>query len=97
MNTEPQASPQSRGLAIPVLRNQPLFDHMIDAHGITLVESEMDELLRVAESVRPACAWHYDDFHSKWDTDCENGFYFESGSPEENGFKNCPYCGKRIK
>ena len=96
MNTEPQAPPIG-GWLIPNLRNQPLFDHMIDAHGVTLIESEMDELLRVAESVRSTCCWRHDDAHGKWDTDCGNGFHFESGGPEENGFKNCPYCGKRIK
>ena len=32
-----------------------------------------------------------------WETDCGHSFYFDDGgSPKEDGFVYCPYCGKRI-
>jgi hypothetical protein len=47
------------------------------------------------------CEWCVDDY-AIWhtdcgNTDCGNAFYFEVGTPAENGFKFCPYCGKKLK
>jgi len=30
-------------------------------------------------------------------TDCDELFYIEEGTPEDNGMKYCSYCGKRLK
>lgn len=40
------------------------------------------------------CEWFLDE--SVWQTDCDNLFQFSSGSPTENSFKFCPYCGKVV-
>lgn len=32
-----------------------------------------------------------------WNTSCNNIFEFDEGDPHDNGFKNCPYCGREIE
>jgi hypothetical protein len=31
-----------------------------------------------------------------WESDCGNGFWFEEGTPDENNFVFCPFCGDKI-
>lgn len=46
-----------------------------------------------------SCEWkHYtNEFTDIWDTACEHAFEFNSGTPSENEFIYCPYCGKPIR
>jgi hypothetical protein len=32
-----------------------------------------------------------------WDTDCGESFQFNDGTPSNNHFNFCPYCGKPIE
>lgn len=41
------------------------------------------------------CTWHQDD-DGHWHTDCKQIFTLFDGTPVENGFKFCPYCGKAL-
>lgn len=44
------------------------------------------------------CTWKMEDVNGDvYDTDCGNCFQFNDGSPEENKFKFCPYCGRHVK
>ena len=45
------------------------------------------------------CEWTYnEDGHWEyWDTSCGKAFLFSEGTPEDSGFKFCPYCGKELK
>lgn len=47
------------------------------------------------------CKWREDgykwDGYGYWETGCDNLFQFNTGGPEENRFKFCPYCGKPIE
>lgn len=42
------------------------------------------------------CHWLADDTDGSFDTDCGNKFQFFDGTPSENKFRFCPYCGKKI-
>ncbi|KKM15020.1 hypothetical protein LCGC14_1700310 [marine sediment metagenome] len=42
------------------------------------------------------CTWFQDD-DGIWQTDCNEGHIFETGSPFQNDFRFCPYCRKRIE
>jgi len=42
------------------------------------------------------CIWEQDN-DGNWFTDCEEGFWLEEGTPKENNFKFCAYCGRMIK
>lgn len=46
--------------------------------------------------MRKKCKWRYDSTHEKWDTQCEEAHCFFEGSPKDNNYKFCPYCGKEI-
>ena len=44
-----------------------------------------------------ACVWTEDrETHEVFDTTCGNRFEFNDQGPDENDFKFCPYCGKRL-
>jgi hypothetical protein len=44
------------------------------------------------------CMWTQtdDEESNNWESACGDLFYFEDGTPEENGMKFCPYCGKPL-
>jgi hypothetical protein len=44
------------------------------------------------------CEWTLDDDENCfWRTQCGNLFAFEGGTPSENSFKFCCYCGGALK
>ena len=40
------------------------------------------------------CVWTYDEDDGGWFTDCGEGFETTTGTPSENKFKYCPFCGE---
>jgi DNA-directed RNA polymerase subunit RPC12/RpoP len=61
------------------------------------VEELETECERLRASVVGVCVWQYKDdncFYSYWETACEQAFVILEGSPEENNYRHCPYCGK---
>ncbi|MFA6242681.1 MAG: hypothetical protein WC655_17210 [Candidatus Hydrogenedentales bacterium] len=45
----------------------------------------------------PHCFWtRADDDTDMWETRCKQAFQFNDGTPKQNGFKFCPYCGRKI-
>ena len=44
------------------------------------------------------CEWRLcDEEANVYDTSCRNPHILIDGAPEENNYKYCPYCGKKIK
>ncbi len=44
------------------------------------------------------CTWTQDDDESDtWDTSCGGAFTLIDDTPENNGFKFCCYCGKKVE
>lgn len=41
------------------------------------------------------CEWNEDE-DGVWVTECQELFEFNECGPQENGFKFCPYCGKKL-
>lgn len=39
------------------------------------------------------CIWTEDDDTGAYDTACGNKHLFIEGTPRENGYRFCPYCG----
>lgn len=59
-------------------------------HAIEIVKGEY-----VTEQ---SCEWKLEDSESNlYVTGCENRQLIFEGTPEENGYKYCPYCGRKIK
>lgn len=53
-----------------------------------------------SSGVRPTiCIWHCDDFDGDevFETSCGHAFQLTTGTPEENGFQYCCYCGKPLE
>lgn len=45
-----------------------------------------------------SCEWKLEDSESNlYVTECENRQLIFEGTPEENGYKYCPYCSRKIK
>ena len=42
------------------------------------------------------CEWTHDDYHDMWDTVCGNAHYFIDGTPYQNNYHWCPYCGRKL-
>jgi len=40
------------------------------------------------------CLWVLDT--DIWETSCGGTFFFDSGTPEENNAKFCPFCGRHL-
>lgn len=54
-------------------------------------------LAQEREARRAACDWTQEDLDSDcWNTGCGNAFLITDGTPEENEFKHCCYCGKTL-
>ena len=43
------------------------------------------------------CEWKYNDSEYYFESSCEHLHIFISDGPEENEYRFCPYCGKKIK
>ena len=48
-------------------------------------------------NIQKTCLWTYQDIEDYWDTECQKAFTISEGTPKENGFKFCPFCGKVIQ
>lgn len=48
--------------------------------------------------IEERCCWQQEDWNSgTWFTDCNNAFWLEDGSPEDNKMIFCPFCGKKLR
>lgn len=56
------------------------------------------EIVKGECSTEQSCEWKLEDSESNlYVTECENRHLIFEGTPEENGYKYCPYCGRKIK
>jgi hypothetical protein len=65
----------------------------------SLVREAVLLAIEYRRAISEKCIWsesnNYDDDY--WDSGCGNAFTFIDGTPEENGMKFCPYCGKVVE
>ena len=52
--------------------------------------------MAVASGAVLGCCWSQDRDDGSWATGCGELFVFTDGTPKENGFKFCPYCGRTL-
>ena len=74
---------------------------MAYAEAIEIVNQVAEEY-KNPEQVNDCCEWTYGDDVADavtdiYDTKCGNMHMFIGGSPSDNKYKYCPYCGKKIK
>ena len=58
------------------------------------LEKELHRMRREAQE----CRWRYKGHCGTpyYKTECDNAHWFENGTPEENHYKFCPFCGRQI-
>lgn len=94
---------QLKKKAIPVLDED---EHIIpESNNQECYEIEMVALSDAIKIVRGGgveqeseCEWKLEDAEQNlYVTECENRQLIFEGTPEENGYKYCSYCGRKIK
>lgn len=67
--------------------------------SITISAADGPVMLSSAwESPSPlTCTWSEDPDDGSYDTDCGNKHVFIEGTPAENGYRFCPYCGGAMR
>ena len=80
--------------------NQDKFKYSFD----NFLKAYNSELLRVANQVdisytyEDVCEWWLcDEEANVYDTSCRNPHILIEGTPQENNYEFCPYCGKKIR
>jgi len=43
------------------------------------------------------CEWSAGRNKGDWDSECNQGWWFEDGDPEDHGWKQCPFCGGQLE
>lgn len=51
--------------------------------------------MTVADGRRNVCSW-IEDSDGTWETQCDHYFVVMEGTPAENGFRFCCYCGGEL-
>lgn len=63
-----------------------------------MLTDEAIEIVKGEYVTEQSCEWKLEDSESNlYVTECENRQLIFEGTPEENGYKYCPYCGRKIK
>lgn len=56
------------------------------------------EIVKQGSVADDCCEWELcDEEANVYDTSCRNPHILINGTPEENNYEYCPYCGKKIK
>ena len=77
------------------------FDRTIQIGLDNFLKSYNSELLRIVKHggvTDDSCEWRLcDEEANVYDTSCRNPHILIEGTPRENNYSYCPYCGKKIK
>jgi hypothetical protein len=66
--------------------------------GMLIAYKKAIEIVKGECATEQSCEWKIEDSESNlYVTECENRQLIFEGTPEENGYKYCPYCGRKIK
>jgi hypothetical protein len=62
------------------------------------LSSKIEKLKAFSDRISKGCTWELPISGDSliWRSECGESFVFEDGSPKENGFMFCPYCGHEI-
>lgn len=59
------------------------------------VSDDLETALRAALTEPTTCAWHGDE-DGAYETSCKHIFQMLDGTPQENNFTHCCFCGKSL-
>ena len=65
---------------------------------LTDVQQEIEIALTQPEQEPvDTCTWTHDDDEGSWDAECGERWSITEGTPEENNFRFCPGCGRKVE
>ena len=71
----------------------------VDVSGADIIGAHRVRcLINTAESKweKDCCEWWFDRTQKFWRCSCEEGQDYEVDAPNDNGYKFCSYCGRKI-
>lgn len=103
-------SDDAKDTVLRIISEQPTaydIDKVVERLNRETISSSIKEslgLLRAIEIVKQGgvyddvCEWRLcDEEANVYDTSCRNPHILIEGTPEQNNYRFCPYCGKKIK
>jgi hypothetical protein len=80
---------------------QPIYISGVPGMEEEEIERELRNLARlqaIEKAAQEVCTWTQpnDEDSNNWESSCGDMFFFDEGTPEENGIKFCPFCGHPI-
>lgn len=65
---------------------------------VCLISKAIEIVKSSEQEQKSECEWKLEDSESNlYVTECENRRLIFEGTPKENGYRYCPYCGRKIK
>lgn len=65
---------------------------------VCLISKAIEIVKSCEQEQKSECEWKLEDVEQNlYVTECVNRHLIFEGTPEENGYKYCPYCGRKIK
>jgi len=71
-------------------------DSLSNSYGSYYSNQAFDDIKYLLKEKDDACVWTYDDDSNLWRTSCGEEVHLTDGTPKENNFKFCVYCGKPL-
>lgn len=85
---------KSTYLLLRLIEKMSLDNSCLSTQGNSLVTQRIDEILSCDNS--NVCLWAQNE-DGLWLTDCGEIHEFTVGTPKENKYSHCPYCGRLLK
>jgi len=75
-----------------------VYTPQLNADSVNEIHAELvaSEQSDASQQAQDSCFWELDDSEGCYNTKCGNAFWLEEGTPKENDFKYCCYCGGRL-
>ena len=73
-------------------------DYFSSNREVMIVKNDAIEIVKQGGVSDDVCEWRLcDEEANVYDTSCRNPHILIEGTPKENNYEYCPYCGKNIK
>ena len=102
LNNQPTAYDVDKVVEELEKRKQEYLDGFVlhennELYGVACGLGDAIKIVNKGGASDDVCEWKYNNSEYYWESSCEHLHIFMSDGPEENEYKYCPYCGKKIK
>ena len=78
-------------------KNGTITEEFQNRKAVEVLESAIKIVKGGGVDLKPECKWKLEEEGNLYVTECENRHLTFDGTPAENGYRYCPYCGRKIK